>query len=146
MLKRKEADEMQKADVANLTIKPWASPIVLYQRKTEGFVFVSNIDYLALLQDALATPVQERMSSLASWVKHKYFQLSTQTQENRQTRTDDTIIDRTAFVTHHGLINYTYMPLGLKIAPTTFQFTVVVIHASVEWQLALVFIDDIMFL
>lgn len=52
-------------------------------------------------------------------------------------------IDKTAFVTHHGLFKYTRMPFGLKNAPVTFQCTMDIIPASVKWQHALVYLDDI---
>lgn len=56
---------------------------------------------------------------------------------------DDNDVDMTAFVTHSGLFHYIRMPCGLKDIPATFQSAKSFISASVTWQIAIVYIDDI---
>lgn len=56
---------------------------------------------------------------------------------------DDKDVDKTEFVTQHGLIRYTRMPFELKNVPATFQRAMDVIQASVKWQFGIVYIDDI---
>ena len=51
--------------------------------------------------------------------------------------------DKTAFVSHHGLYRFKRMPFGLANAPGTFQRAADVILASVWWQFAIVYLDDI---
>lgn len=53
-------------------------------------------------------------------------------------------MDKTSFVTHNGLCRYNRMPFGLKNAPATFQRAMDVILATVKWQFALVYIDDVL--
>lgn len=52
-------------------------------------------------------------------------------------------VDRTAFVTHHRLLRYTRIPFVSKNAQTTFQRAMDAILASLKWQFAIVYIDDI---
>ena len=51
--------------------------------------------------------------------------------------------DKTAFISHYDLYRWLRMPFGLKNAPGTFQRAADVILASVKWQFALVYLDDI---
>lgn len=55
----------------------------------------------------------------------------------------DKDVNETALVTNHGLFKYKWMLFGLKNAPTMFQQAVGVILASVEWQRAIVYINDV---
>lgn len=52
-------------------------------------------------------------------------------------------IEKTAFVTHHGLLKYSRMPLGIKNVTKTFQRGMHVILALVKWHYAIVYINDI---
>lgn len=56
---------------------------------------------------------------------------------------DEKHIDRTAFVTHHGLFKYTCMALRLKNGPATLQRVMNVIVATVKWEHVLLYIDEI---
>lgn len=60
-----------------------------------------------------------------------------------QIEMDENDIEKTVFVTHHGLFKYTRMAFGLKSAPATFQCATNVILALVKWQHPFVYIDDI---
>ena len=50
---------------------------------------------------------------------------------------------KTAFLTHHGLFHYNYMPFGLKNAPAVFQRFMDKILGSLRWTAALCYIDDV---
>lgn len=50
---------------------------------------------------------------------------------------------KTAFVSHHGHYRLTRVPLGLKDAPETFQRVEDVILTTMKWQVALVYLEDI---
>lgn len=52
-------------------------------------------------------------------------------------------VDKTDSVTYNGLYRYTRMLFGLKNAPVTFQRAINVILTTVNWQYALVYIEDV---
>lgn len=56
---------------------------------------------------------------------------------------DEKDVNKAAFATNAGLFCYTNMSFGLKNAPATFQRATGVILASVKWQFAILYIDDI---
>lgn len=51
--------------------------------------------------------------------------------------------DRTAYTSYNGLYRFICMPFGLRNAPKTFRRTMVIILSTVKWQIALVYLDDI---
>lgn len=51
--------------------------------------------------------------------------------------------DKTAFTSHYALYLLVCMPFGLKNAIVTFQRAMDVVLASMKWQLALVYLDEI---
>lgn len=52
--------------------------------------------------------------------------------------------DKTTFTSRHGLYRFIWMLFGLRNTPGTFQRTMVVILAIVEWQFGLVYLENIM--
>lgn len=56
---------------------------------------------------------------------------------------DDKDIDKTAFVTHPGLLKYTWILFKLQNASTIFQRAIDIILASVKWKHAIIYIEDI---
>lgn len=60
-----------------------------------------------------------------------------------QTAMDETYVYRTSFVTHGRLYEYSPMTFGLNNAPATFQRAMDVILSTLQWQHALVYLDDI---
>lgn len=56
---------------------------------------------------------------------------------------DNKDLNKTVFVTQHGLLKYFWMPFGLKNVPATFQRATEVILVSVKLQHAFVYIHDV---
>lgn len=50
---------------------------------------------------------------------------------------------KTTFTSNHGLYRFVRIPFALKNDPATFQRATGVILASLRWQLALVYVEDI---
>lgn len=61
----------------------------------------------------------------------------------RQIEIDERDRDKAAFLSHYGLYRLTRMLFGLKNALRTFQRAADIIFASVQWQFAIVYLDDI---
>lgn len=51
--------------------------------------------------------------------------------------------DITAFASHYGHYRFICMPVGLRNARGTYQVTMDIIHATVKWQFALAYLENI---
>ena len=50
--------------------------------------------------------------------------------------------EKTAFISHNGLYEFTVMPFGLKGAPATFQRLMNIVYSGLAWKILLVYLDD----
>ena len=120
-LVKRELDEMMAAGVIQPSTSPWASPIVLVEKKDGGVRFC--VDYRRLNQvakfDAYPMPrVEEMFESIGSSavistldLAKGYWQIPMAADSR----------EKTAFVTPFGLYEFNVMPFGLHNAPATFQ-------------------------
>jgi hypothetical protein len=56
---------------------------------------------------------------------------------------DENDKEKTAFVSHRGLYQYTVMPMGLMNAPSTFQRLMDLVLSGLLYEACLVYLDDI---
>lgn len=57
---------------------------------------------------------------------------------------DEADRDKTLFMSRHGVYRFIRMPFGMRSAPPSFQRMMDVMPSTVKWQLALVYLDDIL--
>ena len=136
-------NEMEKEGVIQPSQSPWASPIVLVQKKDGSTRFC--VDYRRLnkvtRKDSYPLPrVDDILDSLdgAQWfttldLASGYWQVEVDP-EHRQ---------KTAFTTGQGLYEFRVMPFGLCNAPSTFQRLMELVLAGLEWDTCLAYLDDI---
>ena len=120
-------DEMLQKDVIQPSASPWASPVVLVQKKDGTMRFC--IDYRKLnavtRKDAYPLPrIDETLEALGG---SKWF--STLVEVSEQDRL------KTAFSTREGLFELKVMPFGLCNAPATFQRLMDMVLAGVKWSI-----------
>ena len=138
-----EVDRMKAAGVIEPASTEWASPIVFVPKKDGELRFC--IDYRKLnamtVRDSYPIPrMDECIDSLGDAT------LFTTLDANSgywQVEIDPADRDKTTFTSHFGLYRFLRMPFGLRNAPATFQRAMDVILASVRWQVALVYLDDV---
>ena len=142
-MEKKEIDSMLAKGVIEPATTDWASPIVFVPKPDGSLRFC--VDYRRLnaltIRDSYPIPrMDECIDSLGEAVifstldcNSGYWQIPV-AQEDK---------DKTAFISHYGLYRWLRMPFGLKNAPGTFQRAADIILASVKWQFALVYLDDI---
>ena len=122
---------------------PWASPVVLVQKKNGSVRFC--IDYRKVnavtRKDAYPLPrVDDTLDTLAGSVWFSTLDLKSgywQVEVNPGDR------EKTAFCTQQGLFEFNVMPFGLCNAPATFQRLMNLVLAGIQWHSCLVYIDDI---
>jgi transposase InsO family protein len=143
-----EADEaVQKffdQGVARDSTSPWSSPLV-FVRKKNGQVRPC-VDYRRLnnitKKDAFPLPrAQDCFDTVAGATLFSSMDI-TSAYNQIPIRVQD--IPKTAFVTKHGLFEFTTMPFGLCNAPATFQRVMELALAGLQWKTCLVYLDDVL--
>ena len=140
---KKAIDQLLKQGTIRPSTSPWASPIVLV-RKRSGQVRPC-IDYRRInavtRKDAFPLPrTQDCLDAVAG---AKMFSTMDITSAYNQIPVREADIPKTAFVSKHGLFEYTTMPFGLCNAPATFQRVMEIALAGLQWNSALIYLDDV---
>jgi hypothetical protein len=139
----KEVSRMLEADVIEPAESEWASPIVLIPKPDGSLRFC--VDYRKLnaitVRDQYALPrLDDCIDSLG---EARVFSTLDANSGYWQIKVSEDSRDKTAFTCHRGLYRFSRMPFGLCNAPATFQRAVDVILATVRWQCAITYLDDI---
>lgn len=122
---------MQEAGVVEPANTAWASPI-LFVPKKNGFLRIC-VDYRRhnAVTECDSYPIPRRNDCIDSLGETQIFLILDANSEFWQLEMDEKDIDKTAFVTHHGLFKCTRMRFGLMNASAMFQPAMDVILASV---------------
>jgi Reverse transcriptase (RNA-dependent DNA polymerase) len=134
---------MLDAKVIEPAASEWASPIVLIPKPDGSLRFC--VDHRKLnsitIRDQYALPrLDDCIDSLG---EARVFSTLDANSGYWQIKVAEESKDKTAFTCHRGLYRFTRMPFGLCNAPATFQRAVDVILATVRWQCAITYLDDI---
>jgi transposase InsO family protein len=140
---RKALEMWQKQGSIRPSSSPWASPMV-FVRKKNGKTRPC-IDYRLLnkvtQKDAYPLPrTQDCIDALSGSVMFSTMDI-TSAYNQISIREED--IPKTAFVSKYGLFEYTTMPFGLCNAPATFQRMMEIALAGLQWDICLIYLDDV---
>ena len=139
-------DDMLERDVIEPSSSPWASGIVLVRKKDGTTRFC--VDYRKLndatIKDAYPLPrIDEILDHLsgACWfstldMSSGYWQVDVEEKDRPET----------AFITKRGLYQFKVMPFGLCNAPATFDRLMEMVLHGLQWNICLVYLDDIIVL
>ena len=138
-----EVQKMLKQDVIEPSESPWASPVVLVRKKDNSLRYC--IDYRKLnsvtVKDSYPLPrIDESLDSLGG---SKFFSTLDLASGYWQIELDEDAKQKSAFCTTSGLYQFKVMPFGLTNAPATFQRLMERVLSSLQWQICLIYIDDI---
>ena len=140
---RSELDAMLADDVIEPSSSSWASPVVLVKKKDGGVRFC--IDYRKVnavtVKDAFPIPrIDDTLDCLAG---AKYFSTLDLKSGYWQVQMEDQDKCKTAFTSPYGLFQFNVMPFGLTNAPATFQRLMSMVLRGLQWEICLVYLDDI---
>ena len=140
---REHIKEMERAGVIKKSNSPYASPIVVVQKK-DGSIRLC-VDYRRLnsktRRDAFPLPrIDEALDALG---KAKYFSTLDLTSGYWQVQVAEKDQPKTAFTTPMGLYECVRMPFGLQNAPATFQRLMTSCLGDYNFQSLLIYLDDI---
>ena len=141
---RQEVETMLEKGIIEPSDGPWSSPIVLAKKKDGSLRFC--IDYRKLneatLKDAYPLPrIEDNLDTLGG---STWFSTLDLISGFWQVDMDDESRAKTAFtVGRGGLYQFRRMPFGLCNAPATFQRLMEKVLAGLQWEIAVLYIDDI---
>ena len=139
----RQVDDMLKRGVIEESNSPWAAGVVLVKKKDGSYRFC--VDYRALnnvtVKDAYPLPkIDETLDSLtgAKWFStldlySGYWQVGVEGNDKA----------KTAFITRKGLFQFRVLPFGLCNAPATFEQLMEAVLAGLQWDICLIYLDDI---
>ena len=140
---RQQIDQMLEEGIIRPSNSPWASPVVLVKKKDGTLRFC--IDYRKLNQvtkkDAYPLPrIDDSLDTLSGSCWFSTLDLASgywQTEVHPDDR------EKTAFTTGTGLFEFNVLPFGLCNAPSTFERLMEVVLQGLQWDICLIYLDDI---
>ncbi len=139
-----EVDRMRDLDVIEASRSPWASPIVLIEKKDGGIRFCVDYRKLNEITVSDAYPLPRCDDLLGSLAGCSFFTALDMEAGYWQIPMSEESKSKTAFVTPFGAWQFKVLPFGLKNAPAVFQRTMDAVLAGVKWVNCLVYIDDVL--
>ena len=136
-------DDLKEKGVIRESTSPWASPLVLVRKKC-GKVRLC-VDYRKVnsvtKKDAFPIPrIQDCLDAVSGAKCFSTFDLLS---GYHQVPVKESDINKTAFVTKYGIFEFITLPFGLTNAPATFQRIMELALRGLQWQICLIYLDDI---
>ena len=139
----KEVERMMEKGVIEDSNSPWASPVVLVRKKDGTLRYCIDYRKLNAVTVKDSYPLPRIDDSLDSLGKAKYFSTLDLASGYWQIGLDEDAKRKSAFCTTSGLYQFKVMPFGLTNAPATFQRLMERVLGGLQWQICLVYIDDV---
>lgn len=135
--------DMLERDVIQPSSSPWASPVVLVQKKDGTLRFCVDYRKLNAITRKDAYPIPRIDDTLDTLAGSCWFSTLDLLSGYWQVEVAEEDRPKTAFCTKEGLFEFKVMPFGLCNAPATFQRLMDLVLAGVQWSTCLVYLDDI---
>jgi Reverse transcriptase (RNA-dependent DNA polymerase). len=141
---REIVDELLEAKIIRPSRSPFASPVLLVPKKTGGYRMC--VDYRALNENTIPQryPLPLIQDQIARLRGAKFFTSLDMASGFHQIPVHPESIEKTAFITFHGVWEYLAMPYGLRNAPSVFQRAVMEALGKLAHDYVVVFMDDIL--
>ena len=138
--------QMQEKGIIRQSNSPWASPVVLVQKKGGTKRFCVDYRKLNSITRRDAYPLPRIDDTLSTMAGSKWFSTLDLISGYWQVEMSPEDQEKTAFCTPEGLFEFTVMPFGLCNAPATFQRLMDLVLSGLQWTECLVYLDDVIIL
>lgn len=135
--------KMRAQGVVRESSSPWSSRIVLVRKKTGEIRPCIDYRKINSLTKKDAYPIPRTQDCLDALSGSVMFSTLDMTSGYFQVPIREEDIPKTAFVTRHGLWEFTTMPFGLTNAPATFQRVMELAMRGLQWTSCLIYLDDV---
>ena len=148
--RREEVRQLLQEMLANGVIEPstspWASPIVLVQKKDGSMRFCVDYRKVNDVTQKDAYPLPRIDTTLDTLHGSQWFSTLDLLSGYWQVEVAKSDRLKTAFCATEGLFQFRVMPFGLCNAPATFQRLMDLVLAGLQWSECLVYLDDVIVL
>ena len=139
----RQVREMLRQDVIEPSNSPWSSNVVVVKKKDNSLRFC--VDYRRLndvtIKDSYPLPrISDCLDALS---EGRYFSAFDLRSGYFQVQMEEADRCKTSFVTRSGLYQFKVMPFGVTNGPATFQRLMDLTMAGLNYQICLVYLDDI---
>src|SRR3989440_2193439 len=141
---REEIEKMEKSGIIRRSYSPWASPVVIIDKKDGSKRFCIDFRKVNDITKTDAHPLPRIDDLLEQFRTARYFSSMDLASGYWQVEMEEEDKKKTAFTCHLGLYEFNVMPFGLKNAPPTFQRLMNHILKDYLYEFAVVYIDDIL--
>ena len=141
---KEEIEKMEKAGIIIKSYSPWASPVVIIDKKDGSKRFCIDFRKVNDITKTDAHPLPRIDDLLEQFRTARYFSSMDLASGYWQVEMDEQDKEKTAFTCHLGLYEFNVMPFGLKNAPATFQRLMNHVLREYLYEFAVVYIDDIL--
>lgn len=138
-----QVQEMLANKIIRPSSSPWSSPVVIIQKKDGSPRFCVDYRRLNAITDRDVYPLPRIDDILDRLAGCQYFSTLDLKAGYWQLPIDERDKNKTAFVTTEGLYEFNVLPFGLSNAPASFQRIMNSVLGALRWDLALVYLDDI---
>ncbi|MES9883150.1 MAG: reverse transcriptase domain-containing protein, partial [Sedimenticola sp.] len=140
---KQEVESMLDNGIIEPSISPWASPIVLVDKKDGTTRFC--VDYRALNQCTRkdSYPLPRAQDCFDAMGGTNWFSSIDLQSGYWQVAMDPSDADKTAFTCPLGLYQFRVLPFGLCNGPPTFERLMEHVLSGLQWTICLLYIDDV---
>ena len=138
---RAQVEKMLEEGIIEPSNSPWSAPIVLVRKKDGSYRFC--IDYRLLNKVTVGDAYPIPRVSFDDLEGSRWFSTLDLMSGYWQVEMDPADKQKTAFVCQEGLFQFNLMPFGLTNAPSTFERLMETVLAGLQYNICLVFLDDI---
>ena len=135
---------MLKQGVITNANSPWASPVVLVEKRDRSTRFCVDYHKLNAITKLDSFPLPRVDDSLDLLANTTYFSSLDLASGYWQVEMAPDSQQKTAFCSHSGHYEFTVMPFGLCNAPATFQRLTETVLAALARERCIVYLDDIL--
>ena len=136
--------DMMAQGVIKQSSSPWASPVVLVEKRDGSHRFCVNYRRLNAVTKMDVFPLPRVDDTLDMLSRTQYFSTLDLTAGYWQVQMDKDSQEKTAFSTYSGHYEFQVMPFGLSNAPATFSRLMETVLVGLNRNCCLVYLDDVL--